>query len=202
MKDSIIELYERNAAAYDRDRGRGLQERAWLDRFLDHVRPGGAVLDLGCGMGEPIARYLIESGYEVVGVDSSSTMIELCRQRFPAAEWHVADMRQVDLARRFDGILAWDSFFHLGHDDQRAMFARFASHAKPGAALMFTSGSEEGEAIGSYEGEPLYHASLSTEEYRRLLEAHGFSVRAHVEDDPACGGHTIWIAKHAGAAAS
>ena len=40
------------------------------------------------------------------------------------------------------------------------MFPRFAAHAQPGAPLMFTSGSEAGEAIGEWQGEPLYHASL------------------------------------------
>jgi hypothetical protein len=37
-------------------------------------------------------------------------------------------MRQLALGRPFDGIVAWDSFFHLGHDDQRRMFAIFADH--------------------------------------------------------------------------
>ena len=80
-------------------------------------------------------------------------------------EWIVCDMRTIRLERRFDGILAWDSFFHLGMDDQRGMFSRFASHARSGAPLMFTSGPAEGEAIGTCtHDEPLYHASLSPEE--------------------------------------
>jgi hypothetical protein len=39
----------------------------------------------------------------------------------PHQEWIIADMRRVSLDRRFDGILAWDNFFHLDHDDQRRM---------------------------------------------------------------------------------
>jgi len=34
---------------------------------------------------------------------------------------------------------------------------------------MFTSGPEEGEVIGFYCGEPLYHASLDPVEYDKLL---------------------------------
>ena len=49
--------------------------------------------------------------------------------------------------------------------------------------------------VGSYHGEPLYHASLAPEEYRSLLDAHGFEVVAHKSDDPDCGGHTIWLAQ-------
>lgn len=190
----IVALYERHAREYDRDRGRTLEERAWLDRFAAALPAGGTVLDVGCGMGEPIARYLIERGFHVTGVDSSPSMIALCRQRFPEAEWLVADMRELVLPRRFEGLLAWDSFFHLRAVDQRAMFPRFRALAVPGAPLLFTSGPAEGEAIGSWCGEPLYHASLSPAEYRRLLLENGFAVQSYVAVDPACGNHTVWLA--------
>lgn len=197
-RDAVARLYERHALAYDQDRSCALQERAWLDRFLVDVRRGGIVLDVGCGTGEPIAGYLASLGFRIVGLDTSPAMIELCRARLPDAEFILADMRQMTLGRRFDGILAWDSFFHLGMDDQRAMFSRFASHARVGAPLMFTSGSEQGESLGSYCGEPLYHASLSPVEYRDLLVRNGYSVRAYMADDPECGHHTVWLATYHG----
>jgi SAM-dependent methyltransferase len=195
-KDRVIDLYERHAQLFDRDRGRSLQERAWLDRFLANVPAGGTVLDVGCGMGEPIARYLIDRGFGIVGVDASASMIELCRARFPDSEWLVADMRELGLGRRFDGILAWDSFFHLGMDDQRETVPRFGVHAQRGAPLMFTSGPAEGEAIGTWCDEPLYHASLGAAEYERLLITNGFSIRAYVAEDAQCGGHTVWLATY------
>lgn len=195
----IAELYERRARDYDRERGRLLQERAWLDRFLEGIPPDGAVLDLGCGMGEPIAAYVIAAGRSVIGVDASPTLLAIARARFPAAEWIVADMRAIALDVKVNGLLAWDSFFHLLPDEQRAMFVVFARHAAQGARLMFTSGPSEGESMGSYHGEPLYHASLSPQEYRRLLAAHGFVEDAFVAEDPSCGGHTIWLATFNGA---
>lgn len=192
----VAGLYERHAHVYDRERDRSLQERAWLDQFMACVHPGGTVLDVGCGMGEPIARYLIEHKFRVVGVDASPSMIRLCRTRFPQSEWYVSDMRELDLGRRFDGVLAWDSFFHLSKDDQRGMFRRFASHARRGAPLLFTSGATEGEVVGSYCAEPLFHASLSPTEYRELLADNGFMARSHVVGDPECGEHTVWLATH------
>ena len=192
--DRIVDLYERHAHHYDQDRGRGGVERAWLDRLVARVRPGGTVLDVGCGMAEPMASYLIARGLQIVGVDSSPTLVAIARSRFPDHEWIAGDMRQLALGRRFDGILAWDSFFHLTRDDQRAMFPRFAAHARPGAPLMFTSGSQAGTAIGDYHGEPLHHASLDLDEYRRLLTASRFDVDDFVLDDPECGGHTVWLA--------
>ena len=193
--DRIIDLYQRRAREYDEARGRGLFERGWLDRFTALLPAGGAVLDIGCGSGEPIARHLIASQFAVTGVDAAPAMIDLCRSRFTSGTWLVADMRELALGRRFDGLIAWDSFFHLRPDHQRAMFPIFGAHAAPNAALMFTSGASFGEAIGTFEGEPLYHGSLDPAEYRALLDVAGFAVGGHVADDPNCGGHTIWLAQ-------
>lgn len=192
----IIDLYQRKAPRWIESRARsGLLERAWLDRFRAMLPPAGSVLDLGCGAGKPIASYLIELGHPVTGVDSSPAMIEACRQRFPMQEWIAGDMRQLALGRRFCGVLAWDSFFHLCFDDQRRMFPIFRDHASLGAALMFTSGPAQGEVIGELGGEPLYHASLDPAEYRSLLDRNGFHVVSHMVEDPDCGGHTIWLAQ-------
>jgi SAM-dependent methyltransferase len=194
---NIVDLYERHAQAWDRDRGKDLVERAWLDRFRAAMAPQGSVLDIGCGSGEPIARYFIACRHRVTGVDSSPSLIETCAARFPDQTWIVADMRRLKLGARFGGLVAWDSFFHLPHDDQRAMFPIFGAHAEPGAALMFTSGRDHGEAIGSFHGETLYHASLAPAEYERLLAESGFRVLEHVAEDALCGGHTVWLARAA-----
>lgn len=194
--DDIVGLYQRHAEAWDRDRRSELiLERAWMERLTALLQPGASMLDVGCGSGQPIAKYLIERGYAVVGVDSSPALIDKCRTRFPGSEWIVGDMCQLALHRTFDAIIAWDSFFHLAHEHQRAMFPIFQRHANPGGLLLLTTGSDHGVAIGSYQGEPLYHASLSIEEYRTLLESHGFSVLAHMTDDPDCGHHGVWLAR-------
>jgi SAM-dependent methyltransferase len=193
--ERIVGLYERHARAWDTRRGRSLMEKPWLDAFAELLAPGAPVLDLGCGSGEPMAAHLAGRGFRVTGVDSAPALIGICRARFPEQEWIDGDMRTLSLDRRFDGVIAWDSFFHLAHDDQRRMFAVFAEHAAPGAALLFTSGPAHGEAMGEFEGEPLYHASLDPAEYRALLAAHGFGVVRHVVEDPECGNHTIWLAR-------
>lgn len=192
----VIGLYERHAHAWARQRGdRLVLEQAWLDRFTAPLPDSAAVIDLGCGNGMPIAGHLLARGYRVTGVDSSAAMIDMARARFPDQEWRVGDMRTLAPWRRFDGILAWDSFFHLAPADQRRMFPIFGLLAAPGAALMFTSGPVADVRIGSFEGEPLYHASLDPNEYRALLRDNGFEVLAHRAEDPDCGLHTIWLAR-------
>jgi trans-aconitate methyltransferase len=155
--------------------------------------PGGTILDIGCGSGQPVARNLIERGFEVTGIDSSPSMIALCQSRFPDREWITADMRSLDLGRRFDGILLWHSSFHLTAADQRTLFPRLAAHSEPGAALMFTSGDDAGVRIGAWQGEPLYHASLAPAEYERLLAENGFEMVERRLRDPNCGGASVWL---------
>ena len=195
--ERIIGIYEHHAGAWVSARLRegGLYERAWLDRFCGPLPQSSSVLDLGCGAGAPIAKYLSERGYSITGVDSSPAMVSMFRSHLPRERAFVADMRRLSLDQVFHGILAWDSFFHLNHDDQRRMFPIFRAHAAPRASLMFTSGPAHGEAIGRLEGEPLYHASLDASEYRQLLDDEGFAVIATLAEDQTCGGRTVWLAQ-------
>ena len=192
---TILDLYQRHAEAFYQQRSRTLFEQRWLDKLLAAMGMTGKMLDLGCGNGQPIADYFIQQGCALTGVDGAPAMLTRARARFPEQRWLHHDMRTLNLAETFDGLIAWDSFFHLTQDDQRRMFSVFARHSHPGSALMFTSGTGHGIAMGEFEGEPLFHASLAPDEYRLLLAENGFAVLEMKMEDPECGGHTVWLAK-------
>lgn len=104
-------------------------------------------------------------------------------------------MRTLDLGgRRFDGLLAWHSLFHLSPADQRIALPRILSHAADACVFMTSSGPAEGEAIGEWRGEPLYHGSLNPEEYRAVFAAHGF-VADPVDPAEQDGEGVVWIAR-------
>lgn len=189
-----VATYEENADAWDSQRPKVLFEQAWLDRFASCLPSGGDVLDVGCGAGEPIARYLMDQGFKVTGVDAASAMVEICRSRFPSRRWHVMDMREMSMDQRFDGIIAWDSFFHLNPDEQRSVLRIFCEHLKPGGALMVTVGDEAGEVLGWVNGKEVYHSSLAPNEYRGILQAAGFDDVTVVLRDESCGEHSIVLA--------
>lgn len=199
IADRIIDHYERHARDWDADRNRepgAWNEKAWHERFVAALPGKAGILDLGCGSGAPVAKYMAECGFYIIGIDLSPTLISLCRENLPDHEFLVQDMRQLQLHRSFHGILAWDSFFHLTPDHQRRMFEVFARHAAPSSVLMFNTGPDYGERIGAYRGEPLYHASLNADEYTALLKNIGFEVIAHsVEDWKTGGGRTVWLAR-------
>jgi hypothetical protein len=49
--------------------------------------------------------------------------------------------------------------------------------------------------VGSYRGDPLYHASLDASEYKALLADFGFELIEHSINDPAKGGRIFWLAR-------
>ena len=103
--DAVPALYERHAHAFDTARGRSLTERGSLIGSPRCCRPGGRV-----------------HGFRLTSVDKASSLLALYRAWFPAQEWCQ------DLGRRFDGILAWDSLFHLNRADQRTKDPECTGH--------------------------------------------------------------------------
>ncbi|MEM5515702.1 class I SAM-dependent methyltransferase [Henriciella sp. AS95] len=191
MKD----VYERQAGFWQRQRRRDLYEQNWLDKFLDGLPVGGRLLDLGCGMGEPIGAYFLRAGYDLVGTDYSEAMISLARVNQPRGNWQVRDMRQSFADGNFDGICSWDAFFHLSIDDQRNLLPRLCSRVKAGGAILLTVGPSEGEVGGHVGGEPVFHASLSPEEYREILGAGGFANIEFVPEDPSTAGRSVLLGR-------
>jgi 2-polyprenyl-3-methyl-5-hydroxy-6-metoxy-1,4-benzoquinol methylase len=194
-KEKVYKCYDEIVHWFDDARTKALMESEYLNLIINSVSAGGSVLDLGCGTGEPIAKFFIDKGFKVTGVDGSKKMIEVCKKRFPREQWIVSDMREINLNQQFDVILAWHSFFHLDHDSQRKMFKIFDAHMKPGGVLAFTSGEEEDEVWSDNGGQMLYHASLLTKEYEKLLNEISFKILLHKIRDPQCGEATVWIAQ-------
>ena len=114
------------------------RERPDVPFFIDEAKDsGGPVLELGCGTGRiliPTAR----AGIEIVGLDLSQPMIEVCRARLREEAADVqsrvqlveGDMRRFDLSRTFKLITTpFRSFQHLiTVEDQRACLASVHRH--------------------------------------------------------------------------
>jgi len=141
-------------------------ERAWLDRLILPLPRGATILDLGCGGGEPIDRYLIDHGFHIVGIDSNPIAIELAHTRFPRERWSLADMRTIVLDECFAGIVAWNSLPLLPSGDQDAMAARIMAWLQPGGRLLCSG---DGAA----------------------LSRRGMVEMAHVDSDAACHGARV-----------
>jgi len=192
---AIPATYQRQAAAWDALRPRGLHERVWLERAVAGLKPGDAVLDLGCGAGDPIAAWLVARGFAVTGQDVAPAMLARARARLPDAHWVLGDMRAVLPDGPFAAIIGWDSVFHLDPGAQRALIPRLVARLAAGGRLLASVGPRAGATVGRVGDAPVYHASLDPEDYVALCRTAGCTSADVVAKDPACDFRSLLLAR-------
>jgi len=192
--DQMQAVYNQHAAAWHRRRLRNLYERPWLEKTLEGLPRGSRVIDLGCGSGDPVARYLDQQGFSVTGVDYSSSMISIARRELPHIEWVEADMTQFRPKEPVSAVISWDGFFHLTRKDQEQLLPRLADALLPGGRLLLTVGHGDGEVLGWVEGDAVYHASLSPDAYQSILSERGMVTELKLNDE-ATMGRSVLLAK-------
>lgn len=69
------------------------------------VPPGARVLDAGCGTGR-VGIELARRGYDVVGVDSDASMLQVARSTAPQLPWHLRDLTDLGEESAYDLVVA------------------------------------------------------------------------------------------------
>jgi SAM-dependent methyltransferase len=100
------------------------------------LRTGMRVLDVPCGEGR-IAGRLARAGCEVVGVDINERLLELARERHPAAQFEHCDMRALSYRSEFDAAVNWfTSFGYFDRAGNDLLLKRLADALRPGGRLL------------------------------------------------------------------
>jgi 2-polyprenyl-3-methyl-5-hydroxy-6-metoxy-1,4-benzoquinol methylase len=187
-----VHEYDLIADWYARDRTHltGLPE---VQTLAGSLLPGASVLDVGCGNGIPLTRFLVDAGFDVLGVDSSPRMLEKFRVNLPDTPAICEKIQACDLhGTLFDAAIAWGVIFHLTHEEQRQTFEKIAAALKPAGQFLFTSGDSDGEKEGEpMDGVPFHYYSFSIDGYRDVLREHGLTL-IHTHADP--GQNTYYLA--------
>jgi cyclopropane fatty-acyl-phospholipid synthase-like methyltransferase len=175
---------------------RGFRAQAYVDAILARLAPGASVLDLGCGTGVPITRYVAERGFRVTGIDSSASMLALARQAVPQAAFLESDILDVRMAQPVAAVIAWDSVFHIDRRRHRAVFDVIRSQMEDGGWLLMSAGgtSEKGFHSDMF-GQSFYYSGYAPAKTVRMLAAAGFDVQLCEVDDPSSRGHVALIAR-------
>lgn len=182
--------YDRIAEQWARARLRGtFKERPYVDQFLACLRPGARVLDLGCGSGVPIARYLLDRGCRVLGLDASPAMLRLFRTACPEAALVRADLTAIPLFHPFDGIIAWDSLFHVTKRQHAYVLGNLAERLAPGAPVLLSLGGSEGEFTATMFDTEFFFSGHGPDVGLTLLRTAGFEIVVAEIDDPSSRGH-------------
>lgn len=108
--DEIADVYDQR---YDhRDRGKQYYDHI-AQAVLDQIGTGGELLDIGCGTGLFIRRYLKHGG-SVTGIDISSGMIRRATRLFPQVDFLVGNAESLPFNNdSFDSISSLLAFSYL-----------------------------------------------------------------------------------------
>jgi SAM-dependent methyltransferase len=176
--------YEEIASIFISGRGRnhGGIGASVVSNWSQMLPDGATVLDLGCGTGVPVSLALIQRGFNVYGVDASSTMVKAFRARFPAVPVECAAVEDSDFfGRTFDAVVAVGLFFLLDAGIQGRLMAKVAGVLPSGGRLLFTAPSQRCSWADAMTGRT--SNSLGHEAYRNALEAEGMSLVGTQRDE-------------------
>lgn len=160
-----IEYYNRNAGTFYENTIE-LNMDSVLDRFIEYLPEGSAVLDLGCGSGRD-SFYFIENGFDVTALDGSKELCEL-------AEIHIGQdvlnltFDEMDFDDVFDGIWACASLIHVDKDEIDDILKKVIISLKTGGILYMSF--RHGDFSG-YRGQR-YFQDLKMKSLKELIGRH------------------------------
>jgi len=82
------------------------------------IKPPKKVLDLGCGNGKN-AKWLVERGFEVYGVDFSESAIKFARRNVKGAKFLVACARDLPFKNNFFDVVIDAGTIHVNPPSER-----------------------------------------------------------------------------------
>lgn len=164
---------------FNRENGLAAHKRA-----LQFSKAKTHALDVGCGSSGRFIDLLLEEGFVPEGLDISEKMIELAKDRHPCVTFHLADISEWTLHRRYDFISAWDSIWHLPLSDHEKVIRKLIGGLSESGIMIFTCGGLDigDEVTNPSMGQPLYHATLGLPKIQSLILDSGCIIR-HLEFD-------------------
>ncbi|UCD92331.1 MAG: class I SAM-dependent methyltransferase [Methanobacteriota archaeon] len=168
-----------------------------IDRMLELLPEGASILDLGCGPGIPFDKYLVESGYDVTGIDISQKHIDFAKDNVPDATFLKSDMSEVDLDEgSFHAVLSLYAIFHIPKEEHEDLFSKIFRTLKSSGLALVTLGTEleDEKEVGDFIGSEMAWSSYTLEANLRLVEGCGFEI-LHWEEEGRKGypEHHLWI---------
>jgi len=186
--------YDRIAEQWIRERMILEREKPYLEEFAALLPRGAHVLDLGCGAGI-LSRCLLDRGCAVTGVDASTVQLRFARVRCPEAEFITADMLELSLTTRYQGLVAWDSVFHIPRGRHLTLFCRMHGWLEDGAPMLLSLGGSEDEFTAPMFGVDFFYSGYAPETSVGLLREAGFEVIRAEIDDPSSRGHLAIVCR-------
>jgi cyclopropane fatty-acyl-phospholipid synthase-like methyltransferase len=195
VNELVRESYDKIASAYAAQRDE-FKNDSYLARLAVLLVPGAKVLDVGCGAGVPVDRYLLAKGLKISGIDISATQIELARRSNPAGEYAVRDMLGlVPGEYNVDAVVSFYTIFHAPRETHATLLWVLRSFLTESGLLLATMGSTEWEGIEEFHGAEMFWSHYDATTNRSLVEAAGFEVLLDEIDTSGGERHQVLLAK-------
>ena len=114
MKNETLNYYNENAKEYF-EITKMLKTSDIYTAFLNSVKSGGKILDLGCGSGRD-SLYFKNAGYDVTAVDGSVKLAKEA-EKLINQDVIVSKFEDLELNQKFDGIWACASLLHVKREN-------------------------------------------------------------------------------------
>lgn len=148
-----------------------------LEEIIKLLPEQAKVLDIGSGSGEPVAKFLVEKGINVTGIDISKNMVELARKNVPEATFIQMDMIILNFDdNSFEGIICVYSLWHVPKKEHAQIYKAFQRILKPNGLLVINTGIRESEGMGNFFGEPMLWSNHHPKTTLKLVIEAGFTV--------------------------
>jgi SAM-dependent methyltransferase len=181
--DDTAKISRGTLAHYDQRAGdfwegtRGHDVSQNVDTLLRHIEgePPFAILDFGCGPGRDLMTFA-GLGHVAIGLEGSARFAAMARSHSGCEVWQ-QDFLRLDLPeRRFDGVFANASLFHVPGAELPRVLGELHAALKPRGVLFSSNprgNNEEGWNRGRY---GVYH---DLEAWRRFMTGAGFAELEH-----------------------
>ena len=171
----------------------------WLADLHRRLPASAAALDLGCGCGVPVARFLANAGHHVTGVDISDVQIERARRLTPTGTFLRADATRLNLPpASFDAVVCLYALIHMPLADQPHLINRIGTWLRPGGWLLATVGHDAwtGTEDNWLDGPaPMWWSHADAATYRSWLQQAGLTIASADFVSEGTSGHTLFWAQ-------
>ena len=141
------EGYDDIAEAYDEYRSSEAPaqfEDGIGEAFFDDLTDGSRVLDAGCGGGRPVLERL-DRDHDAVGLDISTSQIELARERVPDVGFARGDLAALPFADdAVDAVVSYYAVIHVPKEEHANVLSEFHRVLRSGGDLLVSMGAIEG----------------------------------------------------------
>ena len=174
--DAVADRY----AEWSQNEVTGSPAVAYLQKLLSMLSGDAAVLELGCGNGEPAAR-LLAPGRQYTGVDISAEQLRRAQELVPSGSFVKADYTTLDFPpSSVDAVVALYTFGHVPLDELPGLLSRIASWLRPGGHLLATAGSRaHPDGVYDWLGVPMFFSGFDVDTNLRLLSEAGLELLEH-----------------------